>query len=270
MARIRTVKPELFRHEGLQDLETAHPGNHCILTFIGLFGHCDKAGRFEWKPRTLKLDILPFLEFDIAKTLQILASAKFVRQYEVAGKVYGVIDSFAEHQRVGGKEAQEPAKYPEPPMNERGSIGEAPEKTNTEEGIQTGEATVKHSELQEGKGREGKGSARRAPTKTSLPENFTISDRVKKWAEGKGCLHLEARLEDFVSKALAKGYTYADWDEGFMGAIRNDWAKLNGKAAQNLVPSFRKTGTRWEQLDPVRGWFPVLETEVPENLRGVA
>jgi hypothetical protein len=27
MARIRTIKPEFFRHEGLQDLEMSHPAN---------------------------------------------------------------------------------------------------------------------------------------------------------------------------------------------------------------------------------------------------
>ena len=36
----------------------------------------------------------------------------------------------------------------------------------------------------------------------------------------------EQHCEAFVSKARAKGYTYADWDEGLMGAIREDWAGL--------------------------------------------
>lgn len=45
MARIRTIKPEFFRHEGLQDLEQANPGAYAMLVFAALWGHCDKHGR---------------------------------------------------------------------------------------------------------------------------------------------------------------------------------------------------------------------------------
>lgn len=153
MARIRTVKPEFFRHEGLQDIEAANPGAHCMLVFAGLWGHCDKGGVFEWRPRTLKLDILPFLEFDMADTLAILESAGFVQRYEAEGKTYGVVPTFEEHQRIGGKELQEPVKHPR-------SNGEAPEKQRGSNGEAIGIAG------REGKGREkeGKGDAQeRAP-----------------------------------------------------------------------------------------------------------
>lgn len=66
----------------------------------------------------------------------------------------------------------------------------------------------------------------RAAAKTTLPSGFAISDRVRAWAAEKGFDRLEAHFENFVSKAKAKRYTYADWDEGFMGAIRADWASL--------------------------------------------
>ena len=129
------MKPEFFRHELLQDLETQHPGKCPMLVFIGLWGHCDKGGAFEWKPRMLKLDILPFLNFDMRETLEILEQAQMLERYSADGKDYGLIPSFCDHQRIGGKEAQEPLKHPR-------SNGEAP---------------GKHLGLQEGKGREGKG-----------------------------------------------------------------------------------------------------------------
>jgi len=124
MARIRTIKPEFFRHEGLQDLAAEH-GAHVMLVFAGLWGHCDRFGRFECKPRHLKLDILPFLDFDMSDTILVLEDAGFIQTYEVGSKRYGFIPSFAEHQRFGGKEASEPAKYPEPPVKSAGSNGEA-------------------------------------------------------------------------------------------------------------------------------------------------
>ena len=145
MARIRTIKPDFFRHEGLQDLEIAHPGKYPMLVFSGLWGHCDKSGRFEWRPRQLKLDILPFLSFDMAETLQILVGGGMVERYEVEGKQYGVIRSFPEHQRVSGKEAQEPEKYPSPSDNNQGSKREVIGKQQGSAGDQ--------QESQEGKGR---------------------------------------------------------------------------------------------------------------------
>jgi hypothetical protein len=123
MARIRTIKPEFFRHEGLQDLEAQHPGNYGMLVFVGIWSVCDRAGRFEWRPRQLKLDILPFLDFSMESTLELLRSAGFIVRYVVDGRTYGLIPSFEKHQRFTGKEATEPPRFPAPP---EGSIGEFP------------------------------------------------------------------------------------------------------------------------------------------------
>lgn len=115
MARIRTIKPEFFRHELLQELEEQHPQNHPMLVFAGLFGHCDKEGHFPWRPKHLKLDILPFLQFDMVETLSILEKAELVVQYNIPhGDLFGWIPTFTDHQAISGKESQAPAKYPEP------------------------------------------------------------------------------------------------------------------------------------------------------------
>jgi len=69
--------------------------------------------------------------------------------------------------------------------------------------------------------------------KVSMPAEFGVSERVKAWAAEKGHARLDERLEHFKGKALANGYAYADWDEAFMGAIRDDWAKLVGPPASS-------------------------------------
>ena len=69
---------------------------------------------------------------------------------------------------------------------------------------------------------------KRGRTKTTIPDNFSISEKVRQWADAKGHKNLESHLEYFVDAATAKGYRYADWDKAFMLAVRNDWAKLNG------------------------------------------
>jgi hypothetical protein len=62
-----------------------------------------------------------------------------------------------------------------------------------------------------------------------IPDNFSVSERVIKWANEKGYRDLDKHLEHFVILAQAKGYTYTDWDAAFMNAIRNNWAKVPSK-----------------------------------------
>jgi hypothetical protein len=125
VARIRTVKPELFRHEELYLLEqeTKLP---LRIAFVGLFTVADREGRFEWKPKNLKLDILPFDEIDFSHVLDALASRKFVVKYapfevegspykDYFGKILGVIPSFNRHQVINNKESA--SKLPAPDSN---------------------------------------------------------------------------------------------------------------------------------------------------------
>lgn len=128
MARIRTIKPAFFRHERLQDLESAHPGKYIMLVYVGLWTQCDAAGVFPWRPRTLKLDILPFLEFDLEDTMAILEGSGFLQRYSAEGSEYGFIPSFSQHQRITGKEATEGEKHPRPAQSEPGNTGETPGK----------------------------------------------------------------------------------------------------------------------------------------------
>jgi hypothetical protein len=221
MARIRTVKPELFRHEGLQDLERDHPGMYPMLVFIGLFGHCDKGGVFEWKPRVLKLDILPFLDFDMAKTLRLLEEAGQLQQFEVEGKIYGLIPSFTEHQTIGGKESQAPVKFPRPngekPENKRGSSGEATETAGRE-----GKGREQVDLLgDEERGRTKTKKARPSP-KTTIPDDFVLDEDLTHYVTEKIPDASATKLfESFCGKARSKGWLYSNWRQAFQEFVRN-------------------------------------------------
>jgi hypothetical protein len=132
MARIRQAKPEFLRHEKLQELQVSHAGLNPMLVFLGLWQAADNAGRFEWRPRQLKLDILPFVPFDMAETLELLKTHGFISRYTVEGESYGLVVKFSEHQRLSGKEAKMPAKYPSP---QQGSTREAPVKQEGNQGL---------------------------------------------------------------------------------------------------------------------------------------
>jgi hypothetical protein len=158
MARIRTVKPELFRHEDLfeAEKETELP---LRLAFIGLFTCCDREGRFEWRPRQLKLDVMPYDEIDFSRVLDALATRGFVFQYTVQGKGYGCIPSFSRHQVVNNREKasvipsadQVEAQHAEDPMNTNNL-------TNTS---RVNDASPTRNDLYQGEGereREGEGN----------------------------------------------------------------------------------------------------------------
>lgn len=82
-------------------------------------------------------------------------------------------------------------------------------------------------------------------TKTSIADDFAISDRVRAWAAQKGFDRLEEHLQAFGRKCKASGYAYADWDAAFMEAIREDWAKLRGRMANGAAPPPDAAHTDW-------------------------
>lgn len=104
MARIRTIKPDFFRHEALFEAERASR-LPLRIAFAGLWTVCDREGRFRWQPRVLKLDVLPFDDCDFAKVLAALVQYGFVIAYEVSGEKYAHIPSWAKHQQVNTRES---------------------------------------------------------------------------------------------------------------------------------------------------------------------
>lgn len=76
-----------------------------------------------------------------------------------------------------------------------------------------------------------------------MPADFCVSERVQAWAAGKGYDRLADHLDAFKRKVKANGYTYASWDDAFMEAIREDWAKLRGRGANGAAPPPESSGS---------------------------
>lgn len=152
MGRIRTIKPEFFTHEELFDLEEKE-GLPVRLAFIGLWTICDREGRFKWRPRSIKAQILPYDNVDFSRVLDALATRGFVVRYASSGVEYGYVPGFSRHQVVNFKESQ--SNLPEPPEpNEILSIPRVLDASTTRAD------RVDHAPSGEGKGREmeGKGN----------------------------------------------------------------------------------------------------------------
>ncbi len=105
MGKIRTVKPELFRHERLFEAEQ-QSGFPLRLIFIGLFTVVDAEGRFRWRSRQLKLDILPYDEINFESALLALLEFGFIKKYVYQNELYGCIPTWRKHQSINQREPQ--------------------------------------------------------------------------------------------------------------------------------------------------------------------
>lgn len=112
MARIRTIKPDFFRHEGLYEAEIKY-GLPLRIAFAGLWTACDRQGRFRWKPRALKLDVLPYDDLDFSRVLDALTTCGFVVRYENNGEDFGCIPSWSLHQIINNRESESILPSPE-------------------------------------------------------------------------------------------------------------------------------------------------------------
>ena len=146
MGRIRTIKPEFFTHEELFDLEEKE-GLPVRLAFIGLWTICDREGRFKWRPRSIKAQILPYDNVDFSRVLDALATRGFVVRYASSGVEYGYVPGFSRHQVVNFKESQ--SNLPEPP-----EPNEIPSIPRVLDALATRADRVDHAPSGEGKGRE--------------------------------------------------------------------------------------------------------------------
>jgi hypothetical protein len=111
MARIRTVKPETFEHEVLFDAEK-ETGLPLRVAWIGLWTQCDRRGRFLWRPRQLKANILPYDDLDFERVLDALWTHGFLVKYASDGNTYGCIPTWDKHQFINNKEKE--SELPEP------------------------------------------------------------------------------------------------------------------------------------------------------------
>jgi hypothetical protein len=112
MGRIRTIKPDFFKHEALYDAEMAS-GLPLRLAFSGLWTVADRDGRFRWRPRVLKLDVLPYDELDFSAVLDALEAAGFIQRYAIGGEEFGCIPSWHRHQLINAREARSVIPAPE-------------------------------------------------------------------------------------------------------------------------------------------------------------
>lgn len=240
----------------------SHPdGNSIVLLWIGLLCLAMKSAR----PGIIEISNgLPYTVDDLASAFNL--EKKTVELGLMLFKKYQMIDifdgntieviNFAKHQSIEELERKREltrarvSRYREKLKCNALLTQDSRDVTLTDK--------IRQDKIRQDKIREesiGTPTDKKSKIKTSIPENFQISDRVRKWAAGKNQNHLEEHLESFKLKCKSKDYKYIDWDAAFMNAIRDNWAKVDNSSTRAspppLVISCPKCGSRIIRSDLV-------------------
>ena len=108
MARARNIKPSFFTNDELSELKPL-----ARLLFIGLWTIADWKGCFEYKPKRLKVQLLPYDECDIEQLLSALDKSRFISIYSVQGQTFGKVLNFNKHQNPHKNEKEKGSDIPD-------------------------------------------------------------------------------------------------------------------------------------------------------------
>lgn len=181
MSRIRTIKPEMAKHEGLYDLEL-ETGLPVRFAWAMLPTACDREGRFQWRPRTLKADLLPHDPIEFSRVLDAWLTRGYIVKYRVKNEWFGWVPTFRKHQVINTRETASALPSidaaEEVIDNRNQQLADASGTRQARDDDASGTRAV-HARG-EGKGREGKGREGKkeehasSPAGSLLPEPKTI------------------------------------------------------------------------------------------------
>ena len=232
MARARNIKPSVMDNEELAELEPLSR-----LLFIYLWMLADKEGRLEDRPKRIAAQALAYDRgADVGAMLDDLHKAGFIARYTAQGAACIQVLNFSKHQTPHVREAEsvlprmEKSTTKEVPKHNLGSAEASPRSPDS------GFSDSGFSDCGRAQAMPAPPTRKPKAVKTQMPEDFAVSQRVRDWADKQGFRQLEQHLDAFKRKATAKAYTYASWDDAFMEAVREDWAKLRGRAINGAAP----------------------------------
>ena len=108
MARARNIKPQFFTNDELSELPPL-----ARLLFIGLWTIADFKGCFEYKPKRLKVQLLPYDDCDIEQLVSALDKSGFISIYSVQGQRYIKVINFSKHQNPHKNEREGGSAIPD-------------------------------------------------------------------------------------------------------------------------------------------------------------
>ena len=144
MARIRTIKPEMWTDERLTECSVS-----ARLLFIGMLNFADDNGNMRNSPKRLKMQVFPADSIETAPLLGELLAQGVVVEYSVDGESYLHIKGFRKHQvinRPSKTDIPQPSLIEQAPQKPVDSIDQEDDSLNAHGVLSDG---------REGKGKEG-------------------------------------------------------------------------------------------------------------------
>lgn len=108
MARARNIKPSFFTNDELSELEPL-----ARILFIGMWTIADFKGCFEYKPKRLKVQILPYDDCNIEQLVSALDKSGFISIYSAQGQRYIKVINFSKHQNPHKNEREGGSQIPD-------------------------------------------------------------------------------------------------------------------------------------------------------------
>lgn len=258
MARARNLKPSFFTNDLLAEIDPLGR-----LLFQGLWCIADREGRLLDRPKKIKAEILPFDNADIDRLLEALSKYGFIIRYQVDSIGYIQIINFLKHQNPHVKEAV--SSIPAPDRHQT-STRQAPDKTDSCTGISGTSPADSLNPITDSLN----------PIKPLAAPDGLDMNTWETWVSYRKKIKKPIKPESLEAAMRKMAKLGGRQAEAVEESIANGWQglfapkSLPAKPPDNPAPQFRKLNGHWEQRDPTHGWFPVSETEVPENLRGAA
>jgi len=108
MARARNIKPSFFQNEELGELQPIER-----LAFIGMWTIADFKGCIEFRPKRLKIQLMPYDNCDMELIAINLDKSGLIRLYSVGGIRYIKIINFEKHQNPHKNERDAGSEIPD-------------------------------------------------------------------------------------------------------------------------------------------------------------
>lgn len=269
MARIRSVKPEFWDDRKL----AKRASRDARLLYIALWNLADEWGRLNGDPQWIKGQVFPYDDDldagSIAKLLDELESPALgaVIAYEVDGDPYLLLPKLAKHQRLEPEKV--PSRLPDPPRpafepddpepppavpasqsdqsesradsSERGADESEPRADRSETGANKPALLYVAGSREHVAG--GRGAARAhavpnapAPAFTEVPEDFTPTDAMRRWAHSTHPgLDLDFETIQFVRHFRGEGRRKKSWVEPWQKWIADSHKRFASSRASPAV-----------------------------------
>lgn len=216
LQRIRTTKPEFYRHHDLFEAEQ-ETGLPLRLAFQALWTCCDREGRFKWRPHELKVCCLPYDDVDFSRVLDALATRGYLVKYASGDASYGCVPTFTEHQVINNREKESVLPDPAASTSEIKTSTRGRRVDDACAKSESGTGTGTEGKGTEGKGTEGNTSSVASGDVSVTPEQFM--ERWNRFASKHPKLKSIRVMSDPRRKKLAARQKKPSWFTDFKASL---------------------------------------------------